>query len=107
MIAIKSTECINQAVAYELQNVVKKYGATYNSEHEGYAVLKEEIEEAADDLDQLNKDLAYLWALIKNNHIKNGNGTISEARDYAVMLAQEAVQVAAVCERFAATIDSK
>jgi hypothetical protein len=42
--------------------------------------------------------------LIKNNHIKNGNGTISEARDYAEMLAQEAVQVAAVCERFLETI---
>jgi uncharacterized protein YecA (UPF0149 family) len=107
MIAEKAEESINQAVVYELQNIVKNYGATYASEHEGYAVLKEEIEEAADDLDQLNKDLAYLWALIKNNHIKNGNGTISEARDYAVMLAQEAVQVAAVCERFEETIKNK
>lgn len=104
MIAEKAAESIDQAVAYELQNIVKDHGAFYASEHEAYAVLKEEIEEAADDLDQLNKDLAYLWALIKNNHIKNGNGTISEARDYAEMLAQEAVQVAAVCMRFLETI---
>ena len=104
MIAEKAEDSINKAVVYELQNIVNKYGAVYASEYEAYAVLKEEIEEAADDLDQLNKDLAYLWALIKNNHIKNGNGTISEARDYAEMLAQEAVQVAAVCERFLETI---
>lgn len=104
MIAEKASESINKAVAYELQNIVKDHGAFYASEHEAYAVLKEEIEEAADDLEQINKDLAYLWALIKNNHIKNGNGTITEAKNYAVMLAHEAVQVAAVCERFLETI---
>lgn len=105
MIAEKAAESIDKAVAYELQNIIKDHGAFYASEHEGYAVLKEEIEEAADDLEQLNKDLAYLWALIKNNHIKKGGGTISETIDYAKMLAQEAVQVAAVCERFMATIE--
>ena len=104
MIAEKAEESIDKAVAYELQNIVKNYGAVYASEHEGYAVLKEEIEEAADDLEQLNKNLAYLWALIKNNHIKKGCETISEAIDYAKMLAQEAVQIAAVCERFLETI---
>ena len=104
MIAEKAKEAIELAVKFEHNNITTKYGNVYASEHEGYAVLKEEIEEAADDLDQLNKDLAYLWALVKNNHIKNGNGTISEARDYAEMLAQEAVQVAAVCERFLETI---
>ena len=107
MIAEKAAESIDKAVAYELQNIIKDHGAFYESEHEGYAVLKEEIEEAADDLEQLNKDLAYLWALIKKNHIKKGGGAISEARDYAVLLAQEAVQVAAVCERFEETIANK
>lgn len=104
MIATKASESIDQAVAYELQNIVKKYGAVYASAHEAYAVLKEEIEEAAEDMEQINRDLAYLWALIKNNHIEKGVGTISEAIDYAKMLAQEAVQVAAVCERFMETI---
>lgn len=104
MIAKKASESIEQAVVYELQNIVKNYGAVYASEHEAYAVLKEEIEEAAEDMEQINRDLAYLWALIKNNHIKKGGGTISEAIDYAKMLAQEAVQIASVCERFLETI---
>ena len=110
MIAEKAKDSISQAVAYELQNIVKKYGPTYASEHEGYAVLKEEIEEAAECLDGINKNLAYIWALIKNNHIKKGlegiNGweALVETKQYAIALAEEATQVAAVCERFLETI---
>lgn len=107
MIAEKASESIDKAVVYELQNIVKNYGAVYASEHEAYAVLKEEIEEAAEDMEQINRNLAYLWALIKNNHIKAGGGAIAETIDYAKMLAQEAVQVAAVCERFEETIANK
>jgi hypothetical protein len=100
MIAEKATESINQAVAYELQNIVKEHGAVYASEHEGYAVLKEEIEEAAECLDVVNKNLAYVWALIKGNHIKKSYASIEETKQYAIALAEEATQVAAVCERF-------
>jgi hypothetical protein len=104
MIAEKASEAIDKAIVYELQNIVKNYGAVYASEHEAYAILKEEIEEASEDMEQINRNLAYLWALIKNNHIKAGGGAISETIDYAKMLAQEAVQCAAVCERFLETI---
>ena len=104
MIAEKASESIEQAVAYELQNIVRKYGPTYASQHEAYAVLKEEIEEAAEDMEQINRDLAYLWALIKNNHIKKGREALEETKQYAIALAEEATQVAAVCERFLETI---
>ena len=46
MIAEEATKSIEQAVCHELRNIVKKYGPTYASEHEGYAVLLEEVEEA-------------------------------------------------------------
>ena len=49
MIAKNASKAIEKAVCYELQNIVKKYGPTYASEHEAYAVLKEEIEEAAEE----------------------------------------------------------
>jgi hypothetical protein len=42
MIAEKASDAIGQAVCYELQNIVKNYGAVYASSHEAYAVLKEE-----------------------------------------------------------------
>ena len=44
---------INQAVCYELQAITKKYGAHYASPHEGYAVLKEEVEEAEESMQLL------------------------------------------------------
>ena len=105
MIAEKATEAVEQAVCYELQSIVKKYGAVYHSEHEAYAVLKEEIEEAADCLDGINKNLAYIWALIKDNHIKKGYAAIKETEQYAIAMAEEATQIAAVCKRFLETID--
>ena len=104
MIAEKSSKSIEQAVCYELQNIVKEYGAVYASEHEAYAVLKEEVEEAADFMDRMNKNLAYIWALIKNNHIWRGQEAIAGTEKFAVELAEEAVQCAAVCERFLDTI---
>ena len=80
---------INQAVCYELQAITKKHGAHYASPHEGYAVLKEEVEEAEECIQLLNDKLAEVWKNIK----------------YVFTLAEEAVQCAAVCERFIATLD--
>ena len=67
MIATKAKESIDQAVCYELQNIVKEYGPTYHSTHEGYAVLKEEVEEAAEDMKKLEEMLEHLWETIKIN----------------------------------------
>ena len=105
MIAEKATESINQAVVYELQNIVKKYGAVYNSEHEGYAVLLEEVDEAGDALADVEKKLTDIWLAIKANELKLFD--IHLCNEFALALAEEAVQVAAVCERFEATVGSK
>jgi hypothetical protein len=104
MIAEKAKAAIELAVGFEYNNITTKYGDKYASEHEGYAILKEEIEEAADDLDCINKNLVYIWALVKNNHIKKGWEALEETLNYAIALAEEATQVAAVCERFLETI---
>lgn len=102
MIATKASESIDQAVAYELQNVVKKYGATYNSEHEGYAVLLEEVEEAASEMIFVKGILEKFWESIKCNKVNNE--LLYFVKQHALRLAEEAVQVCAVCERFLETI---
>ena len=102
MLAEKAKESINQAIAYELQNIVKNYGPTYNSNHEGYAVLKEEVEEAADALKAVNQNLNVLWKSIRVNFVTGE--CINQVKKNAVFLAQEAVQVVAVCERFIETV---
>lgn len=103
MIAEKATESINQAVCYELQNIVKNHGAVYHSGHEGYAILKEEYEEAIDALHGLDKQLSVIWANIKAN--LDCRNAVAETRDWALALCEEAVQCAAVSEKFLETLN--
>lgn len=93
MIATKAKESIDQAVCYELQNIVKEYGPTYHSTHEGYAVLKEEVEEAAEDMKQMEQKLEHLWETIKINF--SVDDELTRLKAVAVALAGEAVQCAA------------
>ena len=102
MIATKAKESIDQAVCYELQNIVKEYGPTYHSTHEGYAVLKEEVEEAAEDMQKLEQMLEDVWQTIKINF--SVNDELTRLKGVAVALAGEAVQCAAVLERFLSTV---
>ena len=46
----KTEEKINEAVTLEIVNAVKRFGADYNSNHEAYAVLLEEVEEAVEEI---------------------------------------------------------
>lgn len=105
MIAEKATESIDQAVAYELQNIVKKYGHIYNSEHEGYAVLLEEVEEADSEMIFVKGILEKLWESIKCNKVNKE--LLYYVKKHALSLAEEAVQVVAVCERFEETVVNK
>ena len=102
MIAQKASDEIDKAVAYELQNIVKEYGVTYASTHEAYAVLKEEVEEAQERLSYMLSHLDNIWAGVKENNIAFID--VEQLKQFAIALAEEAVQCAAVCERFEETI---
>lgn len=102
MIAEEATKSIEQAVCHELKNIVKKYGPTYHSEHEGFAVLMEECQEAAESDKVMQEHLENLWKSIRENQISRYE--LSLIYNYAIGLAEEAVQVAAVCERFMETV---
>ena len=104
MIAKKASESINQAVAYELQNIVKDHGAVYASEHEGYAVLLEEVQEACEASKYMQDNLEAVWSDIRNNFLEGIESDLGQVKEWALALAEEAVQCAAVCERFFETI---
>lgn len=105
MIAEEATKSIEQAICHELRNIVKKYGPTYASEHEGYAVLMEECQEAAESDKDMQEHLEKLWTSIRQNEFSNFE--LSLIYNFAIGLAEEAVQVAAVCERFMETVKTK
>ena len=81
----------------ELNNANDQF-PLFHSQHEGYAVIKEEIEEVMDGMNGLLEVFANAWAAIK----KNEDATVQTKMvgTLAQQVAVEAIQVAAVCDKF-------
>ena len=90
---------IQEAIEAELENARKEWGPKYNSTHEAYAVLKEEVEEAKDDLTIIQEDLGFLWTAVKGNSDKSFSASLKHIQQTALELAIEAVQIAAVAKK--------
>ena len=60
-------EDIENLVNEEYENAVVEHGETYNTDHEFYAVLKEEVEEVDFFTKELEEELKLLWRCVKCN----------------------------------------
>lgn len=90
---------INEAVLFELSSACKIYGKDYHSLHEGYAVVLEEIEEAADELDYIKNHLSMFWDNVKTDDTELAKANARSIAYDAVQLAKEACQIAAVARK--------
>lgn len=90
---------IEELVQQELKEANEKY-PLFSSAHEAYAVLLEEIEEAAEDLRMIYTHKDALWGLIKAD-APYFNGNFRTIKVYAESLAAEAIQIAAMCQKAA------
>lgn len=70
----------------------------FRSHHEGWAVMREEVEEAKEELDSIHFSMANAWERIRKDN--NPDAEIKRIRKAAVSLACEAIQVAAMAEKF-------
>lgn len=88
-----------RALVQEHAEEIKKDWAPYNSDHEASSVLREEIDEARDELVLSQEELSRLWS-----HIKDSKGFLNEdvMPDplHFERLAEEAIQCAAVCYKW-------
>lgn len=109
MLANGVSELIQKSIKLELENIKRNYGENYNSAHEGYAVLLEEVEEVEECLRYIRIDIKNLWERVRNNFKDLENSDKSAELLMVVVnakqLAEEAVQVAAVAEKFVQTMD--
>lgn len=88
---------MNELVFKEL-NSANQQLPLFQSPHEGYGVIKEEIEEVMDDLNVLLEVFANAWSGIKKNEPVFPQ--IQAVRELAKQIAVESIQVAAMCDKY-------
>ena len=91
---------VDALVELEHKTIVDKYGEGYHSDHEGYAVMLEEVEEATEALREVQQHLACAWQDVREDARKLLGSEILRVEHHAKDLAAEAVQIAAVARRW-------
>ena len=91
------TNDIDGLTIKELNAANMKYHLFHTS-HEGYAYIKEEIEETMDVMNELLETFAVAWDKIKNN--QPAFNEIRMVKKLSKKVAIEAVQTSAMCEKF-------
>jgi hypothetical protein len=98
MNAIK--QAIEALVCKELASANEQF-PLFNSVHESYAVLLEEAEEAKEAGNSVDDGLDQFWKAIRGNCPMNFlTYPLQVVREQAVQMAIEAIQVAAMCDKF-------
>ncbi len=91
---------IHTAVINERQRADMASGRVNASEHESYALILEEFEEASEEESAFYNLLAEYFTQIRRDTIKtNINRKLSEMQEHAERAAAEYVQVAAMCSK--------
>ena len=88
---------VRELVLTELAAANRKH-PPFHSQHEGYAVILEEMQETEEAIRLANIDLEIAWRNIRDDI--SAEVEISGLKDRAIQVACEAIQVAAMCEKF-------
>lgn len=97
---------VEALVEKELKAANEKF-PLFNSAHEGYAVLLEEIEELDGENASIKYDARCLWGAVKGNNTEAVKETILHMSERAVNAAIEAIQTAAMCEKFKMSLEAE
>lgn len=81
-------------------NVIHSF---FHNQHEGYAVLLEEVEETKLEMCDMEFHLKILWDKVKTDRSKDAIHYATQVERHAIRLAAEAIQVAAMARKFRAT----
>ena len=96
-------ELVNGVCMLEYSHAVGNWGKTFNSLHEGWAVLKEELEEAELSFSGVNSQSYGLWLSVKGGDYVCGKTCLNAIQENAIECMMELAQVWAVCEKMKAT----
>lgn len=107
MISGRAIDYITQAVEAEEDAAIRAHGL-FHSDHEAWAVLKEEIEELLEllDGDKVFVDIDNLWGKVRRDETICA-GDVREIYDWANSCAEEAVQVMAMCLKWGECVEQR
>ena len=88
---------VRELVAVELAAANERF-PKFHSQHEGYAVIREEVEETREQLEVVERYLSYLWDMVKEDC--SAREKAKDIKMFAINAACEAIQVAAMCQKF-------
>lgn len=94
----KTIELVEKAINEELINA-KGYGEKYTSVFEVYGVLKEEVEETNNEVEEVKGNFTLFWNFIKKNNTEKQKEFLKLIETSAEKTALEALQVCAVCRK--------
>ena len=87
---------IERLAKIELAQANEKY-PLFHSQHEAYGVLREEIEEAVDEINKLLKHEEQFWVDVKNDI--NTDYIVRIMKGDAIEAVKELIQVIAMCDK--------
>lgn len=91
---------VKPLVDYELKEANAQF-SLFQSTHEGYAIMLEEVEESQTEDEKINDGIEKLWYEVKNNGSKERLNAICEViKIHAILNAAESIQVAAMAQKF-------
>lgn len=88
---------IRELVKVELAAANERF-PPFHSAHEGYAVIREELEETEEMVEMSKKYLKFLWDSIKMDG--KTKWAVERMQELSINAACEAIQVAAMCQKF-------
>lgn len=99
MIDERAKTDVLRAIAKEKENAIENHGY-FHSDHEFWAVLHEEAEELQEDSTYITSIVRRLWDSVRGDSMFNNIDTLNAIRENAINAAVEAVQVAAVIDKY-------
>lgn len=72
----------------------------FHSPHEGWAIIREEVQEAENEMKEIRFREINLERYVFTDSLTGANEEVMEMRKAAVRLAAEAIQVAAMCDKW-------
>lgn len=92
-------KAISALVGEEYQRAAAEHGGAANTPHEGYALIKEEVEEAKEELAAVEEQLGFLWAEVKTDETEHIPHYVDHIKRRAILGACELIQVAAMTDK--------